>query len=73
MYRRILKEFKKGESRFYAQAQEQIGGITAASVAVQVSNFYLPDSEIQAYLSWHNQKRIELAIYALDVTADGTE
>jgi len=70
MYRRILKEFKKGESRFYAQAQEQIGGITAASVAVQVSNFYLPDSEIQAYLSWHNQKRIELAIYALDVTAD---
>ncbi len=70
LYRRLLSEFKKGESRYYEQAKSRIEAITASSVSIQVSNIFLPDSEIQAYLNWHNQKRIELAIYALDLTAD---
>jgi uncharacterized protein YfaS (alpha-2-macroglobulin family) len=70
MYQRILKEFKKGETRYYDEAKNQIEAITASSVSVQVSNIFLPDSEIQAYLSWHNQKHIDLTIYALDLTAD---
>ena len=68
MYRRILKEFKKGETRYYDQAQEQIAAITASTLEIQVANIFLPDSEIQAYLNWRNQERIDLAIYAVDLT-----
>ncbi|MEW6517490.1 MAG: alpha-2-macroglobulin family protein [candidate division FCPU426 bacterium] len=70
LYRRLLKEFKKGETRYYEEARQRIESITESTLSVSVSNIFLPGSEIQAYLNWRNQKRIDLAIYALDLTQD---
>jgi uncharacterized protein YfaS (alpha-2-macroglobulin family)/tetratricopeptide (TPR) repeat protein len=70
LYRRLLTEFKKGETRYYDQAQEQIRAITQPTLAVSVSNIFLPDSEIQFALNARNVRRVDFNIYKLDLTRD---
>ncbi|MDB6068427.1 MAG: Large extracellular alpha-helical protein [Pedosphaera sp.] len=70
LFRRLVKDFQKGESRYYEQAQQEIKNITEPVVNVSVANVFLPDSEIQYALSWRNVKRIDLALYAVDLTRD---
>jgi uncharacterized protein YfaS (alpha-2-macroglobulin family) len=70
MFRRLVKEFKKGETRYYEQAEQQIRGITDPQLQVGVGNVFLPDSEIQYTLNWRNVKRIDLALYPVDLTRD---
>ena len=68
LFRRLMSEYQKGETRYYDQAKNQIDSITRPAVGVSVSNVFLPDSEIQFYLSWRNVKRVELALYRVDLT-----
>ncbi len=70
LFRRLVKEFQKGETRYYEQAQQQIKNITEPVVSVSVANVFLPDSEIQYVLNWRNVKRIDLALYPVDLTRD---
>lgn len=70
LFQHFLKEFREGESRYYDQAKQQIEQITKPVVGVAVSEVFLPDSEIQYYLNWRNVKRIELALYPIDLTKD---
>ncbi len=70
LFRRFVKEFQKGESRYYESAQQQIKNITEPVVSVSVANVFLPDSEIQYVLNWRNVKRIDLALYPVDLTRD---
>jgi uncharacterized protein YfaS (alpha-2-macroglobulin family) len=70
LYRRLVKEFQKGETRYYDQAQNQIQNITKPVVGVGVSNIFLPDSEIQYFLSWRNVTKIDLALYKVDLPSD---
>jgi alpha-2-macroglobulin len=70
LFRRLLSEYQKGETRYYDQAKNQVDGITRPSLGVAVSNAFLPDSEIQFHLSWRNVKRLEFALYSVDLTRD---
>ncbi|MFA6543084.1 MAG: alpha-2-macroglobulin family protein [Limisphaerales bacterium] len=70
LFRRLVSEFKKGETRYWEQAQQQIRGITQVQLGVSVSHVFLPDSEIQFHLNWRNVKRVELALYPVDLTRD---
>jgi len=70
LFRRLVAEFKKGETRYFEQAQQQIKSITKVDLGVSVSHFFLPDSEVQYHLNWRNVGRIELALYAVDLTKD---
>ena len=70
LFRRLVAEYKKGETSYYDEAQGQIENITKATLGLFVSNIFLPDSEIQFNLSWRNVKRIELAIYRVDLNTD---
>lgn len=70
LFRRLLKEYRKGETRYYDQAQQQIENITKPTVAVNVTNIFLPDSEIQAYVSWRNTRRIDFALYRVELPRD---
>ncbi|MCS6804576.1 MAG: alpha-2-macroglobulin family protein [Acidobacteriota bacterium] len=70
LLRRLTREFREGETRYYDQARREIEEITRPSLGVSVSNIFLPDSEIQYHLSWRNVKRIDLAIYKIDLTRD---
>src|SRR5437763_614501 len=70
LFRRLLREFKKGETRYYDQAQQQIDNITKPTVSVNASNIFLPDSEIQTYLSWRNVKRLDFTLYRVELPRD---
>ena len=70
LFRRFVKEFDKGETRYWEQAQQQIKNITEPQVGVSVGNIFLPDSEIQYHLSWRNVKQIELALYPVELNHD---
>src|SRR5215213_554271 len=70
LYRRLLREFSKGETRYYDQAREQIKNITEPSMSFAVSNIFLPDSELQFVLNARNVRRVDLALYKIDMTRD---
>ncbi|MEY2429118.1 MAG: alpha-2-macroglobulin, partial [Verrucomicrobiota bacterium] len=70
LFRRLVKDFAKGETRYWEQAQQQIKSITDPQVGVSVPNIFLPDSEIQYFLNWRNVKRIELALYPVELNRD---
>ncbi len=70
LFRRLVSEFAKGETRYYDQAKQQIDTITKPVVGVHVSNVFLPDSEVQFGLTWRNVKRVEYTLYKVDLTKD---
>ena len=70
LFRELVKEFSKGETRYWEQAQQQIKNITEVQVGVSVQNIFLPDSEIQYYLNWRNVKRIDLTLYPIELNRD---
>ena len=71
LFRRLVKEFQKGETRYYDQAQEQqIRNLTDPVVNVSVANVFLPESEIQYFLNWRNVKQIDLTLYPVDLSRD---
>jgi uncharacterized protein YfaS (alpha-2-macroglobulin family)/tetratricopeptide (TPR) repeat protein len=70
LFRRFIREFSKGESRYWDAAQQQIKNITETQISVGVGNIFLPDSEIQYHLNWRNVKQIELALYAVELNRD---
>ena len=70
LYRRLTREFSKGETRYYDQAQHQIRQITEPSLAVSVSNIFLPDSELQFGLSTRNVTRVDFTLYKVDLPRD---
>lgn len=70
LFRRITREFAKGETRYYDRAVEQIKQITEPTVSVAVSNIFLPESELQFELEARNLKRVDFALYKIDLTRD---
>jgi uncharacterized protein YfaS (alpha-2-macroglobulin family) len=70
LYRRLTREFVKGETRYFDQAQGQIKNITEPTISVGVSNIFLPDSELQFSLNARNVGRVAFAIYKIDLTSD---
>lgn len=70
LYNRLLREFSKGETRYYDQAREQIKNITEASMSIAVSNIFLPDSELMFALNARNVRRVDFALYKIDMTRD---
>jgi len=70
LFRRLVKEHRKGETRYYDEANQQIVAITQPVIGITVSNIFLPDSEIQFYLSWRNLKKVDLALYKVDLSQD---
>ncbi len=70
LYRRITREFSKGETRYYDQALQQIKNITEPTIGVGVSNIFLPGSELQFALNARNVGRVDFALYKIDMTRD---
>jgi hypothetical protein len=70
LYRQLMREYEKGETAYHDQARQRIEDITRPTVGVNVSNIFLPGSEIEVHLSWRNLPRVDLAIYVTDLTRD---
>ncbi len=70
LFRRLTTEFRKGESRYYDQAVNQIENITKPLLGILASNVFLPDSELQVNLSWRNVSHVNLRLYRVDLPRD---
>ncbi|MEE8350413.1 MAG: alpha-2-macroglobulin family protein [Acidobacteriota bacterium] len=70
LFRRLIEEFSKGETRYFDQAVQQIESITSPSLGLSVSNVFLPDSEIQFYANWRNVRNISFALHRVNLTRD---
>jgi alpha-2-macroglobulin len=70
LFRRLVTEYRKGETRYYDQAQQQIENITKPAVGVSAANIFLPDSEIQFHLNWRNVKQVSFALYPANLLRD---
>ncbi len=70
LYRRLTREFAKGETRYYDQALGQIRTIKESQLSIAVANIFLPDSELQFVFNARNLKRIDFALYKIDLTRD---
>jgi uncharacterized protein YfaS (alpha-2-macroglobulin family) len=69
LYRQLTNAFGPGDSQYWGQAKQQIENITAPSITVSVGNIFLPSSEIQYSVYWRNVKRIQLALYPVDLNS----
>jgi uncharacterized protein YfaS (alpha-2-macroglobulin family)/tetratricopeptide (TPR) repeat protein len=70
LFRRLLREFEKGETAWYDSAASHVRNITARSTTVDVGNFFLPGSEVTYTLGWRNLDRVELALYRTSLVRD---
>jgi uncharacterized protein YfaS (alpha-2-macroglobulin family) len=70
LFQRLTREFSKGETRYYDQAVDQIRNIAGATLAVTVSNIFLPNSELQFALNARNVRHVDLALYKVDLNRD---
>ncbi|HEX5080644.1 MAG TPA: MG2 domain-containing protein, partial [Blastocatellia bacterium] len=70
LFRRLMTEYGKGETRYYDQARNYIEYITKPTVSVSATNIFLPDSEIQIQLNWRNLKQVAMALYPVNLPRD---
>jgi uncharacterized protein YfaS (alpha-2-macroglobulin family) len=70
LFRRLVATYRKGESQYWDQANQQIESISKPAVGVSVGNAFFPGSEIQFYLNWRNVKSADLALYRVDLAHD---
>ena len=70
LFRRLISEFKEGESQYWPQAKSWIENITAPAVSVNVSTVFLPDSLIQFHAAWRNVKEVTFNLYKVTLVED---
>jgi len=70
LFRRLVTEFRKGETQWFEEAQRQIGVISNPALGVSVGNVFLPASEIEFHVTWRNLKNVEFTLYHADLTED---
>ena len=68
LYGRLTQEYSEGETRYWDQANRQISGITSPTIALAVSNIFLPDSEVQFHLGWRNVRQVDFTLYKVNLT-----
>lgn len=68
LYRRLVDQYSRGETRYWDQATQQIRQITSPRIGLAVSNVFLPDSEIQFHLNWRNVQEIDFTLSRVNLT-----
>ncbi len=67
LYRRIVSEYRRGESAWFREAEQGIRRIQAVELEIGVEGAFLPGSPIAYALSWRNVGTIDLELRALDL------
>jgi hypothetical protein len=70
LYRKLLKEYQKGETAYYDGSLQAVEQITRPDIQVFASNIFLPDTEIEINANWRNIKQIDFSIYKMDLLKD---
>jgi alpha-2-macroglobulin len=70
LYRRITREFNRGETPHFEAARAAIDQIVSPSVVLMVEGTFVPQSEQEVILSWRNIADVELTITPIDLLND---
>ena len=70
LFRRLMAEFKEGQSQYWPEAKNSIENITSPAVNVDVSTVFLPDSLIQFRAEWRNVKEVTFNLYKVTLVED---
>ena len=70
LYRKLLAEFRKGETRYYDDAKNRVQAIVDPTLNISVERFFLPGSEVGFTLGWRNLAKVDLALHPVDLTRD---
>ncbi|MEI6355998.1 MAG: alpha-2-macroglobulin family protein [Verrucomicrobiota bacterium] len=70
VYRRIVAEFKQGETRYWPVAKQQAESITAPQLSVGAQGVFLPGSETQFTATWRNVETIGFTLTPVDLARD---
>ncbi|MCF7838060.1 MAG: alpha-2-macroglobulin [Candidatus Marinimicrobia bacterium] len=70
LYRRLLHEFREGESRHWRQAKSRIEQITRKEISARVAHTFLPESEIELFLNWRNISELDLELALVNLPRD---
>ncbi len=62
LYRRLLKDFAKGESRYVEEAREHLDKLVNPGLGVAVGSVFLPGSEVQFQLSSRNLPEVRFSL-----------
>ncbi|MFZ2491588.1 MAG: MG2 domain-containing protein, partial [Thermoanaerobaculia bacterium] len=70
IYRRLISEFREGQTPHLRQARARVTEITAPSVAVSVPGVFVPGSEIELAIRSRNVDAVTFTILPVDLTRD---
>lgn len=70
VYRRLVNEFKEGQTRYWPTARQQIEEITAAQLSLSVQGVLLPGSETQFFVNWRNVKAVSFSLTPVSLPRD---
>ncbi len=66
VYKEMLSKFQRGQSSWVDNIQRQLKRITEPDISVGVGYTFLPDSEIQFNMRWHNVSEANMTLYKVD-------
>ncbi len=67
IYRRLLEEYERGETQYHDQTRERVKALVSDAVSVSVGQTFLPGSKLQFDVRWRNVKRIDFALYPVEL------
>ncbi len=70
VYRTLVSEYSKGQSRWRDEAEQQLKIITEPSLALGVGDVFLPGSEIRFGLAWRNLHTVGFTLTSVDLIRD---
>ncbi|MFZ4397724.1 MAG: alpha-2-macroglobulin, partial [Kiritimatiellia bacterium] len=65
LYRRLLKEFTKGESRYVDEARAHLDNLVNPQIGVAAGTVFLPGSEVQFQISSRNLGELRFSLYRI--------
>jgi len=69
-YRRLLELFPKGKSAHHNRAKRRLKSILGPSVRIHTTPAFQPGHPAATEFTWRNVPRVELKLFALDLTRD---
>lgn len=70
LYRRLITEYEKGDSRYYDAANSAIKEITRPIVNLNVPHVFMPGAEVFFNLNWREIETVEISIYPVNLARD---
>lgn len=70
LYRRLITEYEKGDTRYYDSTVSAIKEITRPMVNLNVPHVFIPGAEVFFNLNWREIETVAISIYPVNLSRD---